>query len=130
MRGRQSSSPVDPSAWGAMRNDRMEGNGPGPDVALETSGGKGRGAHPTCCAAPGDGAALGLCERESRFPGAGRQVSRDPKSAVRERRNADTVLGIMHERGSLLFGSKSGPPVSAKPWWPGRHCHEAIHGGH
>jgi retron-type reverse transcriptase len=78
----------------------MEGNGPGTYVALDTSGIKGIWDHPTCCEAQGDGAAIVLCERESRFHGEGRQVSRDPKSEGRERRNAETVLGIIHERGT------------------------------
>jgi len=78
----------------------MEGNGPGPYVALETSDVEGIGDHPTCCEAQGDGAAIVLGERESRLHGEGRQVSRDPKREVREMRNADTILGIMHERGT------------------------------
>ena len=72
----------------------MEGNGRDTYVALATSDDTGIGDHPPCCAAQGDGAAIVLCERASRLHGAGRQVSRDPKSAVREMRNAATVLGI------------------------------------
>ena len=77
----------------------MEGNGPGTYVALDTSDVEGIWDHPTCCEAQGDGAAIVLCERESCLHGEGRQVSRDPKSEVREMRNADTILGIIHERG-------------------------------
>jgi hypothetical protein len=82
-----------------MRNDLIEGNGPGTYVALDTSDVEGIWDHPTCCEAQGDGAAIVLCERESRLHGEGRQVSRDPKSEVREMRNADTILGIIHKRG-------------------------------
>jgi len=52
-----------------MRNDLIEGNGPGTYVALDTSGIEGIWDHPTCCEAQGDGAAIVLCERESRLHG-------------------------------------------------------------
>src|SRR5262249_39480450 len=55
--------------------------------------------HPPGREAQGDGAAIVLSARESRVPGEGRQVSRDPNSQVREMRNAETILGIIHERG-------------------------------
>lgn len=82
-----------------MRNDLIEGNGRDTYVALDTSDDTGIGDHPPCCEAQGDGAAIVLGERESRLHGEGRQVSRDPKSEVREMRNAATVLGIIHARG-------------------------------
>ena len=50
----------------------------------------------------GDGVAIVLRERESRLPGEGRQVSGDPTGEVREMRTAETVLGIIHERGKLI----------------------------
>ena len=77
-----------------MRNDRIEGNGRGTYVALETSDGTGIGDRPTRRAAQGDGAAIVLRERESRLPGEGRQVSGNPIGEVREMRNAETILGI------------------------------------
>jgi len=82
-----------------MRNDLIEGNGQGTYVALDTSDGKGIWDHPTRREAQGDGAAIVLSERESRLPGEGWQVSGDPIGEVREMRNAETILGIIHERG-------------------------------
>jgi len=40
-----------------------------------------------------------VCERESRLPGEGEQVTRYPCHEVREMRNAETVLNITRERG-------------------------------
>jgi group II intron reverse transcriptase/maturase len=82
-----------------MRNDRIEGNGRGTYVALETSDDTGIWDHPPRREAQGDGAAIVLGERESRLRGEGRQVSRNPGGEVREMRNAETILGIIHERG-------------------------------
>ena len=82
-----------------MRNDRIEGDGRGTYVALDTSGVQGIWDHPPGREAQGDGAAIVLRTRESRVHGEGRQVSRDPDSQVREMRKAETILGIIHERG-------------------------------
>jgi group II intron reverse transcriptase/maturase len=82
-----------------MRNDRSEGNGRGTYVALDTSDGTGIWDHPPRREAQGDGAAIVLRERESRLHGKGRQVSGDPLGEVREMRNAETILGIIHARG-------------------------------
>jgi group II intron reverse transcriptase/maturase len=82
-----------------MRNDRIEGNGRGTYVALDTSDDTGIWDHPPRREAQGDGAAIVLRERESRLPGEGRQVSGNPLGEVREMRNAETILGIIHERG-------------------------------
>jgi group II intron reverse transcriptase/maturase len=82
-----------------MRNDRIEGNGRGTYVALETSDDTGIWDHPPRREAQGDGAAIVLRERESRLLGEGRQVSGNPRGEVREMRNAETILGIIHDRG-------------------------------
>jgi group II intron reverse transcriptase/maturase len=82
-----------------MRNDRIEGNGRGTYVALETSNATGMWDRPPRREAQGDGAAVVLSARESRVHGEGRQVSRNPCGEVREMRNAATILGIIHARG-------------------------------
>jgi len=52
--------------------------------------------------AQGDGVPIVVSERESRLQGEGEQVVRDAGSReVREMRNAETVLGIIQERGRL-----------------------------
>jgi hypothetical protein len=51
------------------------------------------------CEPYGDGATVVLCGRESRPPGEGWQVSGDPTGEEREMRSAETVLGIIQERG-------------------------------
>jgi group II intron reverse transcriptase/maturase len=83
-----------------MRNDRIEGSGRGTYGALDTSDNEGIWDHPTRRETQGDGVAIVLRERESRLPGEGRQVSGDPTGEVREMRNAATILGIIHERGT------------------------------
>ena len=83
-----------------MRNDRIQGDGRGTYVALDTSDVQGIWDHPPGREAQGDGAAIVLSARESRVHGEGRQVLRDPDSQVREMRNAETILGIIHERGT------------------------------
>lgn len=82
-----------------MRNDRIEGDGRGTYVALDTSDVQGIWDHRPGREAQGDGAAIVLSARESRGHGEGRQVSRDPNSQGRERRKAETIVGSMHERG-------------------------------
>ena len=82
-----------------MRNDRIEGNGRGTYVALETSNVMGMWDRPPRREAQGDGAAVVLRVRESRIHGEGRQVSRNPTGEVREMRTAATILGIIHARG-------------------------------
>lgn len=88
----------------------MQGNGTGTSVALDTSGTVGRWDHPPRCEAQGDGAAVVLRERESRVHGEGWQVSGNPHSKVREMRNAEPMLGIMHDRGTALLGPHYGRP--------------------
>ncbi len=61
-----------------MRNDRIEGNGQGTYVALDTSNATGIWDHPPRREAQGDGAAIVLSARESRVHGEGRQVSKKP----------------------------------------------------
>jgi hypothetical protein len=77
----------------------MQGNGTGTSVALDPSSPVGMWDHPPRREAQGDGAAGVLRERERRAHGEGRQVSGTPHSEGRERRNAETILGIIHDRG-------------------------------
>jgi hypothetical protein len=52
--------------------------------------------------ASGDGATVVLGGRESRLQGEGWQVVRDLGREVREMRDAETVLGIIRERGRSM----------------------------
>ncbi|MGH8055985.1 MAG: hypothetical protein ACREOH_01925 [Candidatus Entotheonellia bacterium] len=78
----------------------MQGDGRGASVALDTSSAVGRWDHPPRREAQGDGAAIGRSARERRVQGEGRPVSGDPNSQVREMRNAEPSVGLMHERGT------------------------------
>ena len=82
-----------------MGNDPIQGGGRGTYVALETSSTLGRWDRPPRREAQGDGAAVVLGGRESQ--GEGRQVSGNPDGEVREMRSAETVLGIIHDRGNV-----------------------------
>ena len=82
-----------------MGNDPIQGGGRDTYVALETSSTLGMWDRPPRREAQGDGAAVVLRGRESRPQGEGRQVSGNPDGEVREMRSAETVLGIIHDRG-------------------------------
>jgi hypothetical protein len=106
-----------------MGNDPIQGGGRGTYVALETSSTMGRWDRPPRREAQGDGAAVVLGGRESRSQGEGRQVSGDPDGEVREMRDAETVLGIIHDRGKrgrpspavLEDTGEPGAPKGARP---------------
>ena len=102
-----------------MGNDLIEGGGRGTYVALETSSTLGMWDRPPRREAQGDGAAVVLGGRESRPQGEGRQVSGNPDGEVREMRSAETVLGIIHDRGKSAVLEDTGEPGAPKWRMPG-----------
>src|SRR5262249_52825239 len=91
--------PPEASACWTVGNDPTQGGGHGTYVALVTSGAEGMRDRPPRREAQGDGAAVVLRARESRAHGEGRQVLGDLGGEVREMRSAETVLGIIRDRG-------------------------------